>query len=451
MKKKVVIIGGGLAGIAAAVNALQKGYQVELLEKRQFLGGRAFSLKRDDTPHLDNGQHVVLGCYAAFNSLLATLGSNDGIGYQKDLEIPFRGIYRNQNIDQSLTTSHLPAPLHLLGGLCKLPAFSLKQKLQTTWIGKAIFSRSQLDHQDLSVTKWLSKYHQPDIAKHWLWAPITIAALNRHPDKASARLLAEVLYRAFFCRRNDSAIGIFKNDLSSVCAEPARKYIEANGGTIRYRTSVQKLLHNDKHLNGVVLQDGHKIKANYFVSAVPHFRFNDWLNGDLEQAWPAVRDWHKLGTSPIITVYLLYHSNPLVKPLHCLLGSRSEWVFNLNHLLDEKDRQRGRTLVSITISDANDLLATDVEAIAGLAHDDLKRFFPDSCPDDFDKSWVIKEKRATMNHCPENEAYRPSSLTPFSNFFLAGDWTDTKLPSTLEGAVISGNIAASHLPSGVSS
>ncbi len=437
-KESVIVIGGGVAGIGAAVRLLRQGYKVTLVERRGFLGGRAYSYNKTDAPPLDNGLHVTLGCYNYYLDLLKTLDAEDPIEFQKEFAIVYRGCLNGKSVNTTVKALPLPAPWHLFFALLRTPEFSLKDVAYACRMGGALWQRHRVA-ANVTVTQWLDQLKQPTILRELFWQPITHAALNRHVDFASAKLLAEVLFRTFLKQRRLSAIGIFKKNLSNVHGRPAERFIRHNGGSLILKQGIRKLLMGSRGIEGLITDDGQQLRADYYISAVPHYRFMDWVDEEMQRCWPESKSFAALGTSAIINIYLRYTDKPLADPFVCLLGSQVEWVFDVSSLSDSK------YLLSFTISDANRYLEKTTEELANLAHVALRSLFPTSCPEKYDKAWVTKERRATMEHTPENEQYRPGVDTPFSNLLLAGDWTHTGLPCTLEGATQSGYCAADRL------
>lgn len=437
-RSSAIVIGGGAAGLSAAVRLQQQGLQVILIEQRSLLGGRAYAYSKPGSPTLDNGHHVTLNCYENFRHLLKTIGAETALEFQPTLTIPFRGEYQERRIDAVFAAGNLPAPLHLLRGLMRLPGLTPTQKLQAMKIGPAVLGRAALERNDITVSTWLKHCSQPELLIDWLWKPLCMAALNLHPDEASAKLFAEVLHRAFFSSRAGSSLGVFRSNLSQAYTEPALNYLQRHAVQLHLGATATRLRFEHERCVGVDLEDGTVLRADFCVSALPGVRLKALLDTETLRAWPTATQFDGFGAVPIVNAYLLYETPQMHGQLACLLGTQYQWAFDLSHLLNGEKGQ----LVSLTISDARPQLEIGNEELAKLGDAELRSAFRDLNASASPKTWVIKERRATMMHTPENEQRRPGTTTPFHNFFLAGDWTDTGLPCTLEGAAQSGFAAA---------
>lgn len=436
-QRSVIVIGGGVAGLSCAIDLLDKGHTVTLVDRRPLLGGRAYTFKQPQSPSLDNGLHVTLGCYDAFLTFLDRIGAESPIRFQERLTIPYcsTGTVRHDR----LASSALPAPAHLLSGLRKMDALDLPSKLQALRIGPAIWRRKRLHHHDMTVQQWLAQLHQSQEICDWLWDPITLAALNRNPQYASAKLFTEVLYRAFFTKNRCSTIGIFQRHLGAIIDQPARTALLNRGGSILFNTRVDHIETRGNRIEAVRTHHDERLCADDYVLAIPHFHIDRLLTPEIQTVWPASQYFRRFASSPIVNVYLQYDSMPLADPFICMVGTTMQWAFDVSDIFEVDN------LVSLTVSDARHLVDQSQESIAQQAHNDLRTLLGQRCPADFRRSWVTKEKRSTVDHTPQSEQWRPGTQTPFTNLFMAGDWTNTGLPCTLEGAAWSGQQAATAI------
>jgi predicted NAD/FAD-binding protein len=345
-KPTVIIIGGGLAGISAAVQLSSKEFQVTLIDQRSTLGGRAYSYHKPGAPELDNGHHISLNCYQHLKHLLSTIHPDRSIksliDFQPLLEMHFRGQYAEKPVHTTLKAKRLPAPMHLLSILWGLPMMTLQKKLQSFKLGRAMAQRHRLSSEDCSVLEWLQQHQQPAIAIDWLWEPLCTAALNRRPKAASAKLFAEVIDQAFFSSPGDSSLGIFRLPLSKMFGAQAQDWFTTHQTNLLLGKTVKKMVLKSGKISHLILEDGTSISADHYISAVPHYRFVEWCDEELLAVWPHSRKFSELSVSPIVNAYLLYQGNPLDLSFACLLGSRFQWVFSGDHLLETEQLAQGR-------------------------------------------------------------------------------------------------------------
>ncbi|HXW83425.1 MAG TPA: FAD-dependent oxidoreductase, partial [Candidatus Binataceae bacterium] len=266
----VVVIGGGFAGLAAAVDLARRGIPVTVLEGKPALGGRAYSFEdpaSGDT--IDNGQHVLMGCYAATLDFLGVIGAADGLVFQRDLEIEMLAPGGRAAV---LRTAHLPGPLHMSAALLRYGHLSLGERLSVVRGGLRLLAmrrneRATLEHMTVAVL--MDVLHQSEQARRAFWYPLAIATLNDLPELSSAALLAEVLKRAFFARRSDSAFVYPRRGLSALYCAPAREFIERRGGKVMTRAIVERLEPGDgPTVANLKLRDGAQLEASQVISAV---------------------------------------------------------------------------------------------------------------------------------------------------------------------------------------
>lgn len=440
MSKRVIIIGGGFAGLAAGVALAEAGYEVELLERRAFLGGRAYSFLDSATNDVvDNGQHLLMGCYHETFKFLRKLGTESRVSFQPRPRVDFL------DTEHGLTTFEcpsLPAPLHLLTGLFKLRGLSLADKLRTVRVGGAMrLKNGALQDRlgNLSVDQWLTACGQSDRIKERFWHPLAIATLNEDPKVAPAALLVRVLQEAFGGSKRDSAMVMANVGLSELYTEQAKAAIEARGGRVQLRTGVKQILIDSSHCRGVQLVNGDVRSADIYISAVPHFALPQLLPREL-LGQPGFAGWQQLGSSPIVSIHLWFDRPVMELGFAGLLGSRIQWVFNKEAIFARA--RRDRQMLSLVISAAHDYTRMSKERLVELALADARRLIPGARDAGLLRSIVVKEQHATFSASLASEGVRPQTRTSVKNFLLAGDWTDTGLPATIEGAVLSGHRAA---------
>jgi len=430
----VLIIGGGLAGLSAAVALTSQRYSVLLVEQRQRLGGRTYSFVHPETgDEVDNGQHLMMGCYHSTLNYLGMIDKLSLVEIQPNLSIVFRDPKKSSS---SLKTISLPAPFNVLAGLLNLETLSFSNRLALLRVGiSLLFKNPDTDKhlQSISVAQWLDELKQPIENKKYLWDIIAIGALNDSTDRISASLFVKVLKSAFFGSRKNSSMVIPKKGLSSVLVDGAVEYIQKRGGKILTNVSVKQISIRASHLESVTLESGEVIKPTMVISAVPYFDIPK-LFGNAESI--GLNNIDKFVSSPIITIHLWLDAHFMQEQFAALLDSPIHWVFNKSKIYGRENE--GLMYLALVVSGAHDLVEKEKDEIVEIAHCELKRFYPTASVAKVIHSLIIKEKRATFSPKVGLDQFRPGHQTAVDNLFLAGDWTDTKLPATIEGAVQSG-------------
>jgi squalene-associated FAD-dependent desaturase len=438
---RVLIIGGGFAGLSAGVALAEAGHQVELLERRAFLGGRAYSfLDQASGDVVDNGQHLLMGCYRETFKFLRKLGTVDRLRFQAQARVDFLDSQIGQ---ATLLCPSLPAPLHLLAGLLRLRGLSLADKFGALRIGGALRAKNgaiQEKFGNLTVDEWLTSCGQSDVMKERFWHPFAIATLNEDTRVANAALLVRVLQEAFGGSKQDSTMVTAGVGLSELYTDQARAFIEARGGRVQLRAPVAGLLIENSRCNGARLVDGKIIKADHIISALPYFALKPLLPAEAFNKEPYFARWQTIGSSPIVSINLWFDRPITELGFAGLLGTKLQWMFNKDVIFARSPRDR--QLLSFVISAAHKFSALSKERIIEMAIEDVNRLLPASAAAKVLRALVIKEQHATFSASVAAERMRPDAKTPVENFYLAGDWTNTGLPATIEGAVLSGHRCA---------
>ncbi len=434
-----IVIGGGLSGLSAAVDLASRGYSVMIIEQRPHLGGRTYSFVDPSTgDHVDNGQHLMLGCYHATRWLLATIGADHLVTLQPNLHIDF--LHPRLGMS-SLHCPSLPAPLHLIAGLIGLGSLSLSDRLKLLRVGLAIRKDPKVVEPEiasLTVHQWLDQLGQSEENKRYLWDIIAIGSLNDDPKHVSALLFYRVLRSAFLGTREDSSLLIPRVGLTELFVNPSIAFLRSHGGEIILNSGVDENLVEGSTLKGVRCSDGVIREARAFISAVPWYAASLLLSHS-----PGTGGWivnGHLSSSPIVTINLWFDRTVMEEDLLALLDSRVHWVFNKSKIYGSKDPSR--QYLSLVISGAGPMVLASSAELVSVAIEELRKALPKSAAAKVVHSLVLKEKRATFSPRPDVEQHRPSSKTPLHNLFLAGDWTKTGYPATIEGAVLSGRKAA---------
>jgi len=399
---RVAVIGGGWAGLAAAVELTVAGIDTTLFEAGRTLGGRARSVDLDGR-RLDNGQHILLGAYGETLALMRRVGANpDQLLDRQPLQVIDRSGFR-------LTLPKLPAPFNVAWGLLAARGVGLGEKLKTAWWMDGIKRRHFQLEQDCTVATWLDAAGQTGALRRHLWEPLCLAALNTPAERASAQLFANVLRDSLgSARRADTDLLIAKTDLGQVLPEPAARWLSDHGATIRTGHRVKKLQAGESSVS----VDDEPFAAAILATAPQH------AAALCPEA--AMADAYE----PIATVYLQFGpKSALPFPLLNLDGKYGQWVVD-----------RGHGLLTCVLSGHGDWESLDDATLVTALLGEL------SLPEPAIWHRVIREKRATFACQPG--LHRPGEIMTSRRLRLAGDYTWTDYPATLEGAVRSGLRAA---------
>lgn len=418
--KKCIVIGGGFAGLATASFLSSNNFKVTLLESSPKAGGRAYSfIDKTSGDVIDNGQHILMGCYKETLAFLRLINAAGNFEYQKNLKVKFVDKNSNQHL---LDASAFFYPFNLLAAILGYRAIDIKDQLRIIiFLVKLMFTNTE-KLKNLSVREWLLKNQQSEKAINSLWAIIAIGALNTNIDKASAKIFAIILKQMFLKGNFNSTIILPSKGLSESYVEPAINFIKQNGGEVRLSQSVTGLRIEQNKIASVITSDGELNDFDFVISTVQHFALKK-ISG-LEN-FPDVNYEY----SSILTFHIWLKENQLENTFYGFIDSPVHWVFNKG------------THLTLVISDANELVKKEDSELNNIAICELKKYLKIE-PDNISDIKIIKEKRATF--IPGNivEEKRPWQKTNYNNFFIAGDWTSTSLPSTIESAVKSARIVS---------
>ena len=438
--QRAVVIGGGFAGLAAALALARSGAPVTLLERKPHLGGRAYSfLDKTTGDEVDNGQHFLMGCYTETLDFLREIGAEGKLYFQRDLRIDFLAPGGRPS---ALACPPLPAPFHVLLGILRMRSLSVFDRFCSLFLGWGM-ARSALssnDRGEQTAMEWLRSAGQSKRMRSRLWDIVTLATLNERPERASARLLREVIREALLSQRSKSRIVISRVGLSSLYTDDARKAIEAAGGEVLQGTTVERIVIDGDRAREIRLDRGGRIAPGAVISAVPPAALGKMLSPAALGRMPQVEQCLGMKTSPILSVNIWFDRPVIRKAFFALQGTDIQWIFNKDRIHSRGDR-KGHYL-SFVISNATKFIDLPKEEILRGVLSDLRRLVPGSERARVMHSVIVRERDATISQTPETDSFRPGPETFCSNFFLAGDWTRTGLPATIEGAVRSGRRAA---------
>lgn len=420
----VMIIGGGWAGLAAALELTAHHIPVTLYEAAPQLGGRARNAPFGELT-VDNGQHLLIGAYSETLRLLAMTGTQEA-------EVLLRTRLRLKVLEGDaallMQAPPLPAPLHLAWAQLTAGGLGIGERLRALAMSLRLMrSGFTLDH-DISVTELLQQHQQGETITRRFWEPLCIATLNTPIDKASAALFLRVIQDSFTRRRHDADLLIPTVSLGELFPQRAANYLQQHGAAVELRRRAGAIHINGGELEAVSIA-GERLSCCELIIATAPYAAERLLDGDKELA-TLRKQLAALGNQPITTVYLQYPlDHRLEEPMLGMSGTVSQWLFDRRHC-----GQPG--LIAVVISTEGIHSGWDNDTLSAHVVKELTRQFP-RWPQP-EKSLVIREKRATFECAVGIAARRPANVTPVKGLWLAGDYTDTGYPATLEGAVRSG-------------
>jgi len=438
MSGKTLIVGGGVAGLSAAVYSLTRGSETLLVEKNRNLGGRARTVYLPDLKvSVDNGQHVLAANYRATRKFLKQIGAVRTVDFRKRLQIAF-GFAGNGTLN--FRTWPLPSPLHFGLPLMLKKKISGEDRKALMAFHRAFSAANAEELRRMTVREWLQKSGQTPFLLQLLWEPITLSALNTSLSEASALLFYRVLREAFLAGGRRAGLGLPGKRLGDIFANPAEKFIRERGGTIRTAVSVRKLIFEKNRVKKVTLSSDEELWVDRLILALPPYALARLLQNSGYTDADFIRRLKQFSYNPILTVNL-WTEKPLPEPFpKALINSPFHWIFP-HPYRNSTAAGYGYALVS---SVAAALCRLPSDQILAKIDREFRRFFGKSLRSDFQLNAykIIKEKRATPSQTPAFLKLRPGVQTAISNLLLAGDWLDTGLPATIESAVISGKMAA---------
>ncbi len=430
--KPVIVIGGGPAGIAAACALAERGRKTLLLERASRLGGRAASfdyITMDE--EVDYGQHVLMRCCTASIDLLQQLGMETSVRFQKSLRVPIVC-----GTDRSVITSvPLPGPLHLLPSLIQYHPLSFRERVAVLRAGLSLLTQNPREEQ--TFADWLSSHGQTERAIARLWKPICVATLNERPHAVSART-ARMIFKEGFFSPHGAEMGLFTLPLSRIFSA-AIPFLRARGGEVRTDAPVRRILVKEGRVRGVELITGERIEANEVIAAIPLYDLLPLLP-EMVISDPIFTRLEKIRFSPIVNLHLWFDRPVMEEPFLIAVDSPVQAIFDLTKL----QGREGTTHIVLSQSAARDLIDTPITTIKERLFSTLSALLPKAQKARLLDDLLIKSPRATFVPASGSEVLRPGAQTPIAGLLLAGDYTATGWPSTIEGAIRSGRGAAAE-------
>ncbi|MGH3493542.1 MAG: hydroxysqualene dehydroxylase HpnE [Sciscionella sp.] len=427
MGSRVAVIGGGLAGLSCAARLVQRGVDVTLLEARSRLGGATFSFRRDDLT-VDNGAHVLLRCYTEYLDFLRLIGSAEKVEIQPRFSVAVQ--HADGRRGRLFRTQGLPAPFHLGPALAGYRLLSPTDRARV--MGAATALRF-LDETDPALDRrgfgeWLRAHGQNRATMAAVWDLITVAALNTSSDHASLALAAMVFSTALLRKPDAADIGIPTVDLQSLHAIPAERFLRAHGAVIHTQAAVRAIRRGTEGFD-LDLDDG-TVSADAVVLAVPPLQARQLLDSPVPT----------LETAPIVNVHAVYSRRVIDEAFVAVLGSPVQWVFDRSAVAGVSSGQ----YLAVSLSAAERWIDAPVADLRSEFAPALRALFPRARDAELREFFVTRQRHATFAQTPGSAAARLPALTDVRGLVLAGSWTRTGYPDTMEGAVRSGVTAAEH-------
>ena len=441
----VIVVGGGLAGITAALNCARGGAEVTLLEARGRLGGAAYSFTRGDLV-VDNGQHVFLRCCSAYRELLDQLGATELVALQERLAVP---VLAPGGRLGWLRRSQLPAPLHLAGSLLRYPYLGMRERVALAWAMQRLraVDPDAPGNDAVSFGDWLRRQRQSPRAVEAIWELIVRPTVNLTVDDASLAQAAQVFQVGLLSDAAAGDIGWALVPLGEIHDTRGRAALERAGVSVRLRSTAQTIVRVVEPGAGrssfrVDASDG-AVAADAVVLALPPAQAARILPARAARVLPGKTELEpdfadRLGTSPIINLHIVYDRRVLEHPFAASVDSPVQWLF---------DRTAGSGLVdgqylTLSLSAAADELHATAEDLRARYLPALAALLPAAADAEVRDFFVTREHAATFRAAPGARSWRPDTQTDIPGLVLAGAWTDTGWPATMEGAVRSGHAAA---------
>lgn len=437
----VIVIGGGLAGISAALRCAREGAEVTLLEARGRLGGAAYSFTRDGLT-VDNGQHVFLRCCSAYRELLRELDAEQMVTLQPRLEVP---VLAPGGRCGWLRRSGLPAPLHLAATLLHYPYLGIRERLALAWAMQRLRAVDVDDpaNDALSFGDWLRRQRQSRRAVEALWELIVRPTVNLTVADASLAQAAQVFQVGLLTDAAAGDIGWAAVPLGAIHDVRARAALAAAGVDVRLRSTAQSIRRRvvaggpraGRTSFAVDASDGFSGVADAVVLALPPTPAAQLLPSQprLAPDWP-----QRLGSSPIVNLHVVYDRRVLEHPFAASVDSPVQWVFDRSASSGLKEGQ----YLAVSLSAADDELHATAEDLRARYQPALAELLPAAAAAEVREFFVTREHSATFRAAPGARAWRLGTQTDVAGLTLAGAWTDTGWPATMEGAVRSGRSAA---------
>lgn len=427
---RVAVIGGGLAGLACAAALAPRGFRVTVLESRQRLGGRAGSFSDPTTGQvIDACQHVSMGCCTNFAHFCDTIGVGQLLAPQRRLH--FVTPDGRRSVFQA---DPWPAPFHLGRALLGAHYLTPAEKLRIGW-GLLALLREHPD-ADPPLRDWLLAHRQTARTINRFWGVVLVSALNETVDRLGLKYARKVFRDGFLRHRDGFVVHLPTVPLGRLYGDELRSWFAGHGVEVRENAAVRRVVVGPTGVSRLDLRDGCTLSADWYVLAVPFDRVADLLPESLVAAEPVFAGLRNLEPSPITSVHLWFDRRVMPLPHAVLVDGLGQWVF------DRGEVPPGEFYLQVVVSASRSLKELGRDEIQRRLVTELARVFPAVQGAKLLRAKVVTEHTATFSAVPGVDRWRPMQASPVANLILAGDWTTTGWPATMEGAVRSGYLAA---------
>jgi squalene-associated FAD-dependent desaturase len=433
MQPSVLIIGGGLAGLAAAAALAPRGFRVTLVESRGRLGGRASSFSDSATGELvDTCQHVSMGCCTNLTHFCKILGIDHLMQPQPTLYFmtPDRRVSR-------FRADRWPAPLHLLRSFASAHYLSLGEKMRVAWGLIQLWRHSPND--DRPFQDWLARNRQTPRTVDRFWGLVLVSALNETPDRIGLRYARKVFVEGFMKHPRGFEVEIPVVPLGRLYGDELIRWLREYRVDLQLLRGARNLIMRGNHVTGVGLRHGDAIAADWYLASVPFERLLELVPSEIIERQPYFSNLRNLETSPITSVHCWFDRSATKLPHIVLMDSIGQWVFNRGATA------AGEWYLQVVVSAARQFRGLGHEEVERRVVAELRRLLPRLADARLLRARVVTERAATFSAVPGVDRWRPTQVSPIENLFVAGDWTNTGWPATMEGAVRSGYLAAEAL------
>lgn len=435
-QRQAIVIGGGLAGLATAVALAPRGFRVTVLESRDRLGGRAGSFRdaqgpRDadgSVPWVDACQHVSMGCCTNFDWFCRTIGVR---GFLKPEPVLY--FMTPDGRVSRFRADPWPAPLHLGRALAGAHYLSSVDKLRIGYGFAAMLRESS--QADMPLADWLQRHGQTGRTVARFWGLVLVSALNETADNVGFKYARKVFVDGFLRHRDGFVVHLPTVPLNRFYGKELADWLDRHGARLRLQSRVKGLSLKQGRVDEVVLQDGSRLQADEYILATPFERAWELLPEPLRHE-PAFVGIQSLSPSPITSVHCWFDRPVMSWPHLVLVDGVGHWIFNRG------ETNNGEYYLQVVTSASGQLRALGHEQVRKQIFDELRRLFPAVGQARLLRARVVTEQAATFRPVPGVDRFRPAQQTPVPNLSLAGDWTATEWPATMEGAVRSGLLAA---------
>jgi squalene-associated FAD-dependent desaturase len=433
MADKVIVIGGGLAGLAATTALASRGFHLTLVEARGRFGGRAGSFTDSTTGQMiDACQHVSMGCCTNFAHFCKMVGIDRYLQPQPCLYF----MTKDGRVSR-FSASRLPAPLHLAGSFLGLHYLSLSEKLRIA-CGLACLKATP-SSADPPFVIWLEEHRQTPATIGRFWGLVLTSALNEVPEKIGLKYARKVFVDGFMSHRRGFEVELPTVPLGRLYGQELETWLREHHVEVIFQQAVKGLEMRDGRIAGALCRSGELLLGDRYIAAVPFDRLIELLPEEIVEKESYFSNLRKLESSPITSVHLWYDRPVLDYPHVVLVDCVGQWVFNRGEVCP------GEFYLQVVVSAARQFRGLTHEEVQKLIVTELQQIFPEVALATLLRTKVVTERGATFSAFPGVDSLRPDQRSPLINLYVAGDWTNTGWPATMEGAVRSGYLAAERL------